>query len=264
MTRLPAFIYTVEHVNAEQPTNKPSNSFPMKLPNCFNMVVPASFLPLPSSCLAVWGALQCAWRTSRSHSTGSRQGPSPSAPSCVCSDALIWAKMSKASFQRRERGQTRLPYGWGRVGGGVRTRSQTWQSVRLCTLFFYFTFLVVDFLVQDKCVVTYCCDHVSFVTQILSLRKLNFLKQFFIMKLITFICFNFSLDWFKIQTTFMKFYASIHHFNMLTESFNQGWTNFWTGGWQWVVKIPQSYIVCKDNAVINLLEAVRFSPHSFH
>lgn len=30
-------------------------------------------------------------------------------PSCVCSEALIWAKMSRASFQSAERGQTLLP-----------------------------------------------------------------------------------------------------------------------------------------------------------
>lgn len=36
-------------------------------------------------------------------------GPCPSPPSCVCSKALIWAKMSRASFQPAERGQTLLP-----------------------------------------------------------------------------------------------------------------------------------------------------------
>lgn len=139
-TCLPVYVYTVEHVHAELPENEPTYSLPLELPNCFNMVLPASLLPLLSSCPAVWGALQCAWQTSRSHSTGSRQGPSPSAPSCVCSDALIWAKMSKASFQRREWGQTRLPYGRGRG-----TNSQS--DVTVYTSVWFILLLVVYFLV---------------------------------------------------------------------------------------------------------------------
>lgn len=61
------------------------------------------------------------------------QGPCPSAPSCVCSDALIWAKMSKASFQAHERGQTLLPCGGGsEEGGGGRGRQRDCVSVCGC------------------------------------------------------------------------------------------------------------------------------------
>lgn len=72
-----------------------------------------------------------------------KQGPARR-PSCVCSDALIWAKMSRASFQPAERGQTLLTSrevwgkpGWtgsGRQRDGVRVHVCVWQQwvVTLC------------------------------------------------------------------------------------------------------------------------------------
>lgn len=70
------------------------------------------------------------------------QGPCPSAPSCVCSDALIWAKMSKASFQAHERGQTPLP-----CGGSLR-KVEGLANVTACPS--------AGVFVQQQCVATYC------------------------------------------------------------------------------------------------------------
>lgn len=72
------------------------------------------------------------------------QGPCPSAPSCVCSDALIWAKMSKASFQAHERGQTPLP-----CGGSLRKAEvEGVANVTVCPS--------VGVFVQQQCIATYC------------------------------------------------------------------------------------------------------------
>lgn len=77
-------------------------------------------------------------------------GPCPSAPSCVCSQALIWTKMSRASFQPAERGQTHCCHpGKSEESGGGRGQDVD-MTVCVC--------------VWQQWAVGLCCNAVSPVT----------------------------------------------------------------------------------------------------
>lgn len=121
--------------------------------------------------------------------------------------------------------------------GGGRTRSPTWQSGRLRAFFICLFFLAISVLwlivvMPSVFSVEYYLWGSWSSWTVYSHTYYHEIK--YIHLVLCPAALNCSLDWFKIWPSFMQFYAW-----MLTESLDQGWANFWTGGPQWVVKFDR-------------------------